>query len=63
MKEKKFHLVWKDTDGKMVEDFVTAESMEVDKIGIEFVVDTPSPIKTYVVIFWSDYPSMMVYDF
>lgn len=63
MTEKTYHLVWKDVTGKMVEDFVIAESMEVDKIGIEFVVDTPSPIKTYVVIFWSDYPSMMVYDF
>ena len=63
MKEKKFHLVWKDTDGKMVEDTVTATSMEVDKVGIQFIIDTPSDITTFVAIYWNDFPSMAVYDF
>ena len=63
MTEKKYHLVWKDSDGKMTEDFITATSMEADKIGIQFLVYTPSEVMTYVVIYWSDYPSMMVYDF
>ena len=63
MTEKKYHLVWKDESGEMVEDIVTAISMEVDRIGIQFIIDTQSALTSYVAIYWSDYPSMAVYDF
>lgn len=62
MSEKKYRIVWRDSDsGHMTDDIVTCTSMSADRYCIEFCISTPY-LNSYIVMYWSDYDNLAVYD-